>query len=189
MTASPSSRSVQDIDAVALADFVEEWGVVDLATYRPLDRRLLRSHERFLAQYAQQLRCEAAAKGHAEETAAFFGDGEHRGAGAERRILAADFAREAAAAAAYGREQPPVHGTASGWLACAGKGERRCEACRSYQRQRSRANRLARRQRELCTGTRSSYDAGCRCTRCTAANSSGCRRWRARSTQPIEVAA
>lgn len=170
------------------ANFAAEWGVIDLGRYRGRLRDW--DGERFLAQYAQQLRCEAVTRGHREETAAFYGAGEHRGAGQERRLLAADWHRERAAEAAYGREQPPVHGTASGWIACAPKGAPRCDACRAYQRERSRSNRAARRARALCTGTRSSYDAGCRCEQCTAANSSGCAQWRARrSYVPTEVAA
>lgn len=175
---------------VAVDAFADEWGVVDLGRYGKLRDARDEASERFLAQYAQQLRCEAFASGHREETRAFYGAGEHCGRGQERHLLSSDWARERAAEAAYGREQPPVHGTASGFAACAPKGAPRCEACRGYQRERSRANRADRRARGLCTGTRSSYDAGCRCARCTAANSSGCAQWRARrSYLPTEVAA
>jgi hypothetical protein len=178
--------TVDSID-LAVADFAAEWGVIDLGRY---GRRRRDDTDRFLAQYAQQLRCERASGGHRTETAMFFGQGEYRGSGQERRLLAGDWRREAAAEAAYGREQPPVHGTASGFASCAPKGAPRCDACRAYQRERSRANRAARRARGLCTGTRSSYDVGCRCEVCTAANSSGCAQWRARrSSQPLEVAA
>jgi hypothetical protein len=181
---------VSTLDSIdlAIADFEAEWGVVDLGRYRGR----LRDHddERVLAQYAQLLRCECVALGYSEETAAFFGEGAHRGSGEERRLVAKDWARERRLEAEHGREQPMVHGTASGFAACAPKGAPRCETCRAYQRERSRANRADRRARGLCTGTRSSYDAGCRCAQCTAANSSGCARWRAgRHDQVQDVAA
>jgi hypothetical protein len=181
--------STLDTIDLVIADFEAEWGVVDLGRYRGR----LRDHddERFLAQYAQLLRCERVALGGREETSAFFAEGPFRGGvGDERRLRAKDWARERRLEAAYGREQPAVHGTASGFAACAPKGARRCEACRAYQRERSRANRADRLARGLCTGTRSSYDAGCRCSRCSAANSSGCARWRAgRLDQVQKVAA
>jgi hypothetical protein len=174
---------------LAVADFAAEWGVVDLGRYRGVIRDY--DDERFLAQYAQLLRCERVALGGREETESFFGEGRFRGgAGDERRLLARDWSFERRREAAYAREQAPVHGTASGFASCAPKGAPRCEDCRTYQRERSRSNRADRRARGLCTGTRSSYDAGCRCARCTAANSSGCAQWRARrSSLPLGVAA
>jgi hypothetical protein len=178
------------IDVLALEEFEAEWGVVDLGRLarwgRQVRDRDLQRTDRFLAQYAQQLRAERVALGHREETRAFYGEGEHRGRGVERRLRVADWEHERRAEVAHRRDQPLVHGTASGFAGCAPKGQPRCETCRTYQRERSRANRADRLRRGLCTATRSSYDAGCRCGRCTAANSSACASWRARRQDQVE---
>ena len=56
------------------------------------------------------------------------------------------------------------HGTGYAY----GKHKCRCDACRTYQNTRVAANRAARLARvgELTHGIRSTYDAGCRCTKC-----------------------
>lgn len=122
-------------------------------------RRVL--EEQFLAEHAQLQRADAETFGYREETARFFGLGEFAGTGAEQLLTR--------------------HGSASAYATCT-VGERggRCEACRAYQAARVARNRAARGARAMCTRTRSSYDAGCRCAGCVAANSTGCRRWRAR---------
>lgn len=166
---------------MAVQAFVDEWGVVDLGRRGRRSRRAHHAHERFLAQYAQQLRAEAATKGHRTETAMYFGLGEYAGAAVEPRITDAAWRRERRLEAEHGREQPPVHGTAGVYASCQLDSGRRCAECRAYQSRRVAENRAARRARQLCTGTRSSYDAGCRCALCVAANSLGCARWRAGS--------
>jgi hypothetical protein len=184
------TRSVHDVDVdLAIEDFEAEWGVIDLGRYGRLRDRDREGTERFLAQYAQQLRCEREAMGYREETARFFGSGEHAGGGQEQRLLTRHWERERQLEAEYGRDQPPVHGTAGVYATCTADAGRRCGLCRAYQCGRVAANRAARRARALCTGTRSSYDAGCRCTRCTAANSAACARWRASSAASERAAA
>lgn len=64
----------------------------------------------------------------------------------------------------------------------------RCDPCRTRQNDRVRANRAARLERvgRLTHGIRSTYDCGCRCTKCQACRSAISRResMRARDVHP-----
>jgi hypothetical protein len=170
-------RSVSD--QMAAADVEEGWGPF-VPPRRRARRAVADAEELLLAQLAQDVRAERATGGYQEELRAFYGDpGLATADVVERRITAADFRREARARAQAARDAAQHHGSASCYPTCTdGPGGRRCSRCRAYQAWRVSRNRQARRDRALCTGNRSSYDAGCRCVRCTAANALGCKRWR-----------
>jgi hypothetical protein len=62
---------------------------------------------------------------------------------------------------------PFTHGTSAGYE----RHHCRCDKCRTYQNDRVRRNRAERlaRVEKLVHGIRSTYDAGCRCTKCKQA--------------------
>lgn len=148
---------------------LDSWG--PFVRWRRSDPELERRRvleEQFLAEHAQLERADAETFGYREETARFFGLGEHAGGGVEQLLTR--------------------HGSAAAYPSCtAGEGGRRCEACRAYQAARVARNRRAR--AGTCTRTRSSYDAGCRCADCRAENSRGCWRWRTRAHSERRLAA